>query len=58
VERACFSPLVFAATGGMGPSTTTVFRKLASMLAESGTSSTVAVYFGLDVTCVFFANYI
>ena len=34
VERACFSPLVFAATGGMGPSATTVFRKLASMLAD------------------------
>ena len=34
VERACFSPLMFAATGGMGPTATTVFRKLASMLAE------------------------
>ena len=34
LERACFSPLVFAATGGMGPTTITVFRKLASMLAE------------------------
>ena len=34
VERACFSPLVFAATVGMGPTATTVFRKLASMLAE------------------------
>ena len=32
--RACFSPLVFAATGGMGPTATTVFRKLASMLVE------------------------
>jgi len=28
VERACFSPLVFAATGGMGPTATTAFRKL------------------------------
>ena len=35
VERACFSPLVFAATGGMGPTAITVFRKLASMLAET-----------------------
>jgi len=34
VERACFSPLIFAATEGMGPSATTVFRKLASMLAD------------------------
>ena len=34
VERAFFLPLVFAATGGMGPTATTVFRKLASMLAE------------------------
>ena len=33
VERACFSPLVFSATGGMGPVATTVYRKLASMLA-------------------------
>ena len=28
-EIACFSPLVFAATGGMGPAATTVYRKLA-----------------------------
>jgi len=28
VERACFSPLVFAATEGMGPSATTVFKSL------------------------------
>ena len=34
VERACFSPLVFAATGGMGPTATTVFKKLASLLSE------------------------
>ena len=34
MERACFSPLVFAATGGMGPTATSVFWKLASMLAE------------------------
>ena len=34
VERAYFSPLVFAATGGMGPTAITLFRKLASMLAE------------------------
>ena len=34
VERACFSPLVFSASGGMGPSATTVYSKLASMLAD------------------------
>ena len=34
VERACFSPLVFSASGGMGPSATTVYSKLASMLAS------------------------
>ena len=33
VERACFSLLVFSATGGMGPVATTVYRKLDSMLA-------------------------
>ena len=30
VERACFSPLVFSASGGMGPTATTVYKKLAS----------------------------
>jgi len=34
VERAYFYSLVFAATGGMGPSATSVFRKLAFMLAD------------------------
>ena len=34
VERVCVSPLVFAATGGMGPTATTVFRKHASILTE------------------------
>ena len=32
--KACFSPLVFAATRAMGLVTTTMYRKLASMLAE------------------------
>jgi len=34
VERASFSPLVFAATGSMGPTATIVFRKLASILGS------------------------
>jgi len=34
VERVCFSPLVFSATGSMRSTATTVFQKLASMLAE------------------------
>ena len=35
VEKACFSPLVFSArSGGMCPSATTVYKKLASMFAE------------------------
>ena len=34
MERACFSPLVFSASGGIGPSATTVYSKLASMLAD------------------------
>ena len=33
MERACFSPLVSLATGGMGPVAMTVYRKLASILA-------------------------
>ena len=32
VERACVSPLVFAAIGGMEPTATTVFRKLFKLL--------------------------
>ena len=39
VERTCFSPLVFAATGGMGPTATSVYMKLASMLAEQWNNS-------------------
>ena len=34
VERACFSPLVFSACGGMGQTATTVYNKLASVLAD------------------------
>jgi len=34
VQKACFSPLVFSASGGMGPSDSTVYKKLASMLAD------------------------
>ena len=34
VERACFFPLVFSASGGMGPTATTVYKKLASMLVD------------------------
>jgi len=34
-RRAYFSPLVFAATGGMGTTVTAVFRKLAFMLAAA-----------------------
>ena len=34
IERACFSPLVFSASGGMRPTVTTIYKKLASMLAD------------------------
>lgn len=34
VERGCFTPLVFSATGGMGPAASTVYKRLASMIAE------------------------
>ena len=34
MEIACFSPLVFASPEGMGSAATTVYGKLASMLAE------------------------
>ena len=32
--RGCFSPLVFSACGGMGPTATIVCKKLAFMLAD------------------------
>jgi len=34
VDRTCFSLLVFSASGGIGTSATTVYKKLASMLAD------------------------
>ena len=33
VEHGSFAPLVFSATGGMGPSTTIVYKRLATLLA-------------------------
>ena len=33
VEHGCFSPLVFSAAGGMGPTANVVYKKLASMIA-------------------------
>ena len=46
VERACFSPLVFSASGGMGPSVTPVYSKLASMLVDKWTGLIVVACFG------------
>ena len=34
VQTACFSPLVFSASSGMGPSATTVYSKPASILVN------------------------
>ena len=34
VEHGTFAPLVFAASGGMGPSTTIAYKRLASLLAS------------------------
>ena len=34
INRQSFSPLVFSASGGMGSTATTVYKKLASMLAD------------------------
>ena len=33
VEHGCFSPLVFSTAGGLGPTATVVFKRLASLLA-------------------------
>ena len=33
IEHGCFSPLVFSASGGMGPTAKVVYKKLASMIA-------------------------
>ena len=34
VEHGSFTPLVFAATGGMGPAATTFYKRLAGMIAK------------------------
>ena len=34
VEHGSFSPLVFSTSGGMGPTVTVVYRRLASMIAD------------------------
>ena len=34
VEHGCFSPLVFSASGGMGPTAKVVYKKLAAMIAS------------------------
>ena len=49
-KRACF-PLVFLASGGMGPSATTVYSKLASLLI-SGISLIAIACFGYVADCV------
>ena len=36
VEHGSFTPLVFSATGGMGKTAQTTYKKLVLMLAESG----------------------
>ena len=39
VENGSFSPLIFASTGGAGPSTTVVLKRLGTILAEKRNSS-------------------
>ena len=34
VEHGCFSPLVFNTSGGMGPISTTVYKRIASLISE------------------------
>ena len=34
VEHGCFSPLVFNTSGGMGPTATTVYKRIASLISE------------------------
>ena len=34
IERGSFSPLVFSTTGGMGPTATVVYRRLAALISE------------------------
>ena len=34
IEHGSFSPLVFSTTGGMGPSATTVYKRLASLISD------------------------
>ena len=57
VERACFSPLVFAATGGMGPTARTVLGSLLQSMLQcwlrSAALITTNAYSGCDVGFVF-----
>ena len=39
IERGSFAPLVFSATGGMGPAAQIVYKRLASMISEKSSQS-------------------
>ena len=38
VELGCFTPLVFSTSGGLGPAAKTVYKRLASLIAEKKTN--------------------
>ena len=39
IERGSFAPLVFSATGGMGPAAQIVYKRMASMISEKSSQS-------------------
>ena len=49
VEHGSFSPLIFSTSGGLGPSATTVYRRLVSLYPSNGTSIIAKVYCSSDV---------
>ena len=48
IEHGSFAPLVISISGGMGPIATTVYKRMASLIAEKPNHpySTTLLYFG------------
>ena len=46
IEHGSFAPLVLSISGGMGPIATTVYKRLASLIAEKHHHPIALLYFG------------
>ena len=47
IEHGSFSPLVFSTAGGMGPIATTVYKRIASLIADKRQEPYSATHFWL-----------